>query len=72
MHRPMKRSELFKLLALVLKKIEKIELTMARNSEDRKRIAELEEKLFKLERRHEALLARYNELEVRWPTLGKR
>ena len=63
----LKRSEVLRWLEKVVEKVEQT----TRDTGDRERITELETKLHKLERRHEALLARYNELEVRWPTFTK-
>ena len=75
--RTLKRSEVLRWLSKVVEKVERLERRLekveqtARDTGDRTRISELEENLRKLERRHEVLLGRYNELEVRWPTLIK-
>jgi chromosome segregation ATPase len=68
----MKRSELLKWLSKVVEKVEHLDTAKELDTKAGERISELEAKLHKLERRHEALLARYNELEVRWPTLVRR
>lgn len=66
-----KRSQLLKWLSKVVEKVEHLDTARQLDTKAKERISELEQKLQKLENRHEALLRRYNELEARWPTLMK-